>query len=356
MTLQTLSAVLPWPNFTRTAIPSGFTAAQTLDAAGEYIAYVFQAKEAMTISHVAFRNGTVVASGAGEIRIETVAADGTPSGTLWATNTNVTTGALTSNTTALYALTASASIAKGEFFAVVIKYASGTSFTVMMVINSHVNEHTIPYQVTNVTGSAVKARVAAMPLLALGSSSTIFYALPIPCAAVTAVTAGAFNNTNSAARGLRFQVPFKCRCIGVRNYFAGASGDFNAVLYDDAGAELSSSSTAIDGDYSGGTSAFGNVLFGNPVTLSPGTWYRIAIEPSSATNTNVTTLTLLSADYRSGTPFGSNAHYTTRASGSWDDTATDQLPWMDILIDQLDDGAGAGGGLLAHPGMRGGFV
>jgi hypothetical protein len=49
-------------------------------------------------------------------------------------------------------------------------------------------------------------------------------------------------------------------------------------------------------------------------------------------------------------PGGANCHYATYASGSWTDTATDQVPIMDILIDQLDDGTG--GGAFGRAGLH----
>lgn len=139
----------------------------------------------------------------------------------------------------------------------------------------------------------------------------------------------------------------KCRAIGIRFYNSNASGDFNIAIYDDTtgtAVELGSSSTAIDGDANAGTSsAVVTAFFDNTVTLTAGTTYRIAVEPSSATNVNVSTFTLPSANYRGASPSGTTAHYTTFVTGGWTDTATDQVPLMDIILDQLDDGASAGG-------------
>ena len=88
----------------------------TMDASGDYDAIVLAAREAMTISHVGFRTGAVAGSPTADVRIETVAATGLPSGTLWATNTNIVTGALSGSTYALHALTASASITACQMF------------------------------------------------------------------------------------------------------------------------------------------------------------------------------------------------------------------------------------------------
>lgn len=338
MTLKTLPHQMNWPGFMWDMIAAPtFVAFQTLDAAGEYVACVFEAKQSMAISHVGWRTATVTGSPTADTRIETVATDGTNSGNLWAANTNIVSGTLSSNTWTLHALTATANISPGQFFAVVVMYNSGTTiqWATARRLNGAVNYN--PYLVTNVSGAAVKSTGTEPHCLALGSSTTSFYSVHgvYPISAITTVN---FNNTNSAAQGLRFQVPFKCRCIGFRDVTSASVGDFNVVLYNDDGTELSSSSTAIDGDYTGSTTHCRDMYFDNPVTLSPSTWYRVAKEPTSATNTTIYTYTMPSTSYVGGCPFGAFGHYTTRASGTWTDTATDQFPCMEIIIDQLDDG------------------
>lgn len=360
MTAISLRRPLLFPAFFQAIENNPATATDvTLDAAGEYVAYAFQATQDMTISHVVWRNGAATGSPTAEIRIETLAADGTPSGTLWAANTNVTTGTLIANTTNLSALTASASITRGQFFAVMIKYASGTSFVVQLMTRINISTSQVPWKITNVSGAAAKSAMSYLPIIGFGSGAATFY--PLSRGLPTSIyTANAFNNTNSAAQGLRFKVPMDCRLIGARIFHSTQVGDYNLVCYDDAGTELSSSSTAIDGNYGAeSATAFYDRYFDNVVNLSKDTWYRVAVEPSSTTNSQISTLTFDSADYLGASPWpGANGHYTARASGTWTDTATDQLPLIELLLDQVDDGAGAGGGggLLAHPGMRGGFV
>lgn len=317
----------------------------TLDAAGEYTAMAMVAPEAMTISHVGFLPGTVTGSGAADLRIETLdASTGLPSGTLWAANTNVTTGALTSNTWFLGALTASASISAGQVFCLKIGYNAGTSF-ITRAIQAFEPNSSLPYRISN-TGTPTISAGTEYIIAVLGSSSSTFYNMYgiIPWNGTS--TNNTFNNTSSAKRGLRFQVPFKCRCVGIWAHGHTAIGDLNALIENDAGSEQSSSSTAFDGDLSAasGGSGIKTYYFDNPVTLSPATWYRAVLEPSSATNISIYTMTLPSSDYRSGTAWGSNAHYATYTSGGgWVDTATDQLPIMGIIIDQLSDDAGSGG-------------
>jgi hypothetical protein len=347
MTLVSLPSPIYWPGLC--GLPTGSVAvgnASTLSSAGHYQSYIFCAKEDMTVSHVEFRAGTATGSPTIEVRIETVDATGLPSGTLWATNTNGTTGTITSNTNVLQALTASASITKGQIFCVMMKYASGTS-QVIGAISSFTTpvQSSLPYIVTN-TGTPTKSAITTgtSPNLALGSSSTTFYHLP-GAFPLSSVTGGGFNNTNSAKKGLRFTPPMNCRAIGVRWYNQNAAGDYNAIIFNDAGTELSSSSTAFDGDHNAASgSACLSAYFDNTVTLTAGTTYRVAIEPSSATNASVYALVLPSANYRGATAAGTTAHYTTFATATWTDTATDTIPLMDIIIDQVDDGTGSGGG------------
>lgn len=339
MTLQSLNTALPWPNFIPNRIIGAPSVTSSITvASGQYDSYIFCAREAMTISHVGFVCGTATGSPTADVRIETVGADGLPSGTLWATDTNIVTSTLSAGW-ALHALTASASISAGQVFCVKFAYNSGTSFQTRVMGNLWVAGGAFPYQVTN-TGTPTKVQTSTPTLAVLGSGATTFYSVEgfLPISAVSSA-----NFASNARRGLRFQVPFKCRCVGLRTLLQTSTGDLNAAIYDTDGAELSSSSTAFDGDQNSNlATGLSRFYFDNPVTLSPGTWYRAAIEATTATNVNFTSFTLPSADYRSGTPFGSNAHYATYSPSSWTDTATDQLPLMDILLDQLDDGVGGG--------------
>jgi hypothetical protein len=350
MTLVSLPSPILWPGLVGdVSTAPGLGNLTTLTSAGHYWSYILCAREAMTISHVAFRAGTVAGAPTLDVRIETVdPATGLPSGTLWGTNTNLSDGvAIVSNTNIIKALTASASIAAGQLFCVKIEFVTGTSFILQMMGSSATPyDSSLPYTVFT-TGTPTKAALNHTGSIGLGSSATSFYQVP-GLTPVSAVASNTFNNTNAAKRGLRFTPPMKCRVIGLRWFGANAVGDVNAAIYDDTtgtAVEVGSSSTAFDGDVNAASASPNRpfvVYFDNPVTCNAGTTYRAAIEPSSATNTNLYTFVLQSADYRGGSPAGTTAHYTTFVTGGWTDTATDTLPFMDILIDQVDDGTGSG--------------
>lgn len=348
--MQTLASPILWPNHAPSYNSSTLLATYgSLDAASEYNGFVHIASEAMTIERVGFTTGSVTTSPTAEVRVETVdALTGFPSGTLWNSPTNTTngtSGTLSSNTWNEVALTASASITAGQAFAVKVVYASGGSINTRQI--SRFNCATVnPYFMSNTSGSDVAAVQTTGFCIGVGSSSSAWYHIPTMYPGLANTFAdNTFNNTNSAKRGMRFKIPFKARCVGIRHHLGATTGDYNAILADDTGNELSSSSTAFDGNIRAnvatGTS---RVRFDNPVTLSPDTWYRAVIEPSSATNCSITMATLANANLRSGWPSGVNCHYTVFATSlPYDDSNTSILPIMDIIIDQLDDGVSAGG-------------
>jgi hypothetical protein len=342
MTLQSFNRVFAWPGIVEflDSTPS-MGGGQTLDAAAEYYAQVFMARQSMTISHVGFLVNTATGSPTVDIRIETVAATGLPSGTLFNTNTNIVTSALTGSAWTLQALTASASVQRGDLVAVKVLYNSGTLLSTRVVGQFRANTQGLPYQVVN-AGTPTKAR-GDHPLMAIGSGASSFYNVK-GLWPITAFNNNTFNNTSSARRGLLFQVPVKCRAVGLRHWNGTSTGDFNIGIWDDGGSELNNSITAIDGDKMANlASGFQDLMFDSPVTLEANTNYRAALEPSSATNISLMTFTLPSADYRSAMPGGTNCFYTTYVASSWTDTATDQVPLLDVLIDQWDDGASSGG-------------
>jgi hypothetical protein len=307
---------------------------------GVYQMWVGVASEAMTISHIGFKAGAVTASGTVSVSIRSVGTDGLDSAD-WAANTNLTGQTVSANSWNLYALTASASIAAGQMFGIKIEYGgSGTSFVLQRITGPRNTTFNVPYE----TPSGVKARLATLKCIAVGSSSTSFYRLEGAQPFIAVSNATLNTGTSTTRSGLRFQVPFACRCIGVRWWGNNSAGDYAIVLRDDGGSELSSSSTAFEGDQSG-LSAAGiyNLYFDNPITLSTGTWYRATIEPSSATNVTVTEFTVAGSDYFGAVQGGANQHLTRYTSSAWDDTNTTLVPLLDIIIDQIHDGASAGG-------------
>lgn len=354
MTQVELGASILWPGFAGVGSWSSSAATGvTLDAAGEYTGVAVCASEAMAISHVYVRNNASAGSPTIDIRIETIdATTGLPTGTLWATNTNIVTGALASNTTAIYALTATANISRGEWFAIKLAYNSGTS----VAISKH-REQVLAlvsgvYQIEN-TGTPATALLSAGMSVAVGSSSTAFYDIPGCLPYVSDSTVAFDNSTAGDARGARFRVPMDCKIRGVlANAGSVVAADYNLKLLDDAGTLIKS--TAHDGDIQ--VLSTGGILsrFDADQSLSRDTWYRLVFEPSE-TGTNVRFVTFVVLDDTQGAlPCGANMHYTTfTTAGGWVDSTVTTIPFFDLLISHLDDGAGSTA--PQHGNMTGGM-
>lgn len=345
-TLVTIPAPLIYPGIVGAVTGTVALATNTtLTATGHYASVVFVARENMVISHVGFRTGTVSGT-TPQITASIETIDGTtgiPSGSNAGGSTPSAGTTVSSNTYTLLALGGSATLAKGAMFAVKTALTSGTTPSVVIQGVSQLtlpSQTSLPYNVNN-TGTPTKSIINGMSLFALGSSATTFYQMPgaLP---FNAVGTNAFNNTNSAKRGLKFSLPFNCRIIGIR-FVNGQTGDFNAGIYDASGAGVGSTVTAYDGDnQASSASTTSLVYFSTALSYTAGTTYYAAIEPTSATNSNVSTFTLPSTDYLSATPAGNNGIYSVFATSAWTDDNT-KIPLLDILIDQIDNGAGSGG-------------
>lgn len=345
MALQTLGSPLLWPGLTRgldSANAPAAAALSTLNGAGQFIGFVHRATEAMTVSHVEVWVGTVTGSGTLDVRIETVdATTGHPTGTLWGTNTNIAGSTLTSSTTHTLALTASATIAKGDVFAVKFAYNSGTSVAMQTTtgLRRIGSSGAYPYYVAN--GSSKSAITSCLPW-ALGSSTTAWYHIP-GLTAFTTPTSRSVVSSSHDWSGVRFQVPFKCRAAGIALRGTTGEGDFTYKMLDDSHNELATSGT-IDKDQIGGAGIIPG-HFTTPVTLSPATFYRAVIVPT-ATAKAVQIFVAPSANHLTGTSSGLALFYdTVRGVGGGAVTnSTAAYPLMDIIIDQLDDGVSTGGG------------
>lgn len=316
----------------------------TLDAAGEYVAFVFEAKEAMTISHIVFKSGTATGSPTLDVRIETVdTSTGLPTGTLWATNTNIVTGALSSNTVNTVALTASATVAFRDVVCVKLAYNSGTSLTMPMTTaaDTSCRPPALPYRVIN-TGTPAKS-AAGQFTMAIGDSSTTFYRVPGLFPYFGSASATTFSGSGQR-RGIRFTMPYNCRAIGMKVPYRNANVDFSIALYDDSGTELSSSSTSVIAAI--GTLATANAAFryfDNPVTLTAGTTYRAAVE-TTGSGVGILIFAIPNSNFRNASHLGTTAQYTSYNGSVWNDSDVTTIPTYDIIIDQIDDGTGGGGG------------
>lgn len=244
-------------------------------------------------------------------------------------------------------------VTKGELVVFVMKAVSGTtSFTINRLDNSNFSAGAgllgkFPIFEANTTGTTVASpNGLCCALFYDGESNPTPFCDALP--PVLGMTTQAVVNTDRDYAGLLFQVPFACKCSGMK---IRADVDANVtfrLITNNAGTPLASS-IAWDSErrYADGTGYF-DIYFTSEVELTPNTDYRLIMDNSgSATTCLITVWTISAAGHRAAWPLGTTTALTTSADGTtWADTTTSQ-PLIAPIITALSDGAGGGG--LAMP-------
>ncbi len=360
MALQSIGGVVYFPPAFGPFIdvtPPFLSTTYLIDAAGESSGCIMRAPKTGTISAVTFRTATVTTGATVDVRIETVdATTGLPSGTLFGTNTNGAQIILDANDNVLFttALTAGASVTKGDLLAIVITTPAGGNMQITGV-NTQPTPSAFPY---GALFTAAWAKVtASLPMAGLQYNDGSYAFCPQTPVVSTLVSTTYGSGTNPNNRALRLQVPVPCRVTGA---YVCADGDAAADLllvadnWDGNNANALAS-LAIDPDIrrNTGVGTFQD-YFSNTVTLTANTTYRLVLKPSSASTLSLSSYTVASAAQLDQNGANQQCYQSVAnnptGSGDWTPTTTAR-PLMGLLIDQFDDGIGLGsliaGGLIA---------
>lgn len=355
MTLATLRAPM-------VALPlvgwegSSSVSSNLLDALGEKFAMIVTVPKDGTIEGGYFNTGTVTTWQDLSVSLQTVDGNGEPTGTNYGGSAAATvTGANTDdNVWKEFVLATPATAVKGDRIAIVIEFASTVG---NLNIRHKGSNFGVQHPFTALyTGSWSKNM--ASPLLALRyDDDTYPPLLNVNCGAPTPLT---FNSGTGTADeyGIKFVADAPCRVVGallnVRPSAAGA--DFEICVYLN-GSTTASESVAYDGDETSNTVSerFLAHWFSGEYVLDVGDYLYITVRPT--TSNNVTLLrAALPVSGAQGAMLGSGSLSVRRLDqGSWDETQDTFVPYIYVISDQFDDGAGGGGGLLTHPGMAGGM-
>lgn len=337
--MTSLNPPISFPPWIFSADPS-FTST-ILDATGEYVAGIFFAPITDTITKIGFRTGTITTGGDVDIRIETIAATGFPSGTLWGTNTNIVHSVSSSDDFVWIevTLTAPASVSKGDVFCVVLRH--GASLNGAFVRDNNSNYINWPQTAVN-TGTPTTG--GQSPVMSVYFGTNGYY--PIGSASpYSDIQTRTFSNTSTPdVRGNKFVAPFDCKCSGfiIRADF---DGDGTIKLYDSDGVSVLQSFST-DADYPASTSASTNrCLFSSAVSLIGGQTYYIGLEPNSSKNLSIIELISPSSAVRAQGPMGSMVAVTAKdpaGTGDWTEIPEAVYP-ISILINEITTGGGGSG-------------
>lgn len=347
-----------------TATPPAF-GSLALDQTTDQWESILQQRVADTITHVGFRyslrTGTPPAYKAS---IQGVNTSGNPDGTILGGGTpasHVFTPPADTTWDATWqwiALDNSIALTRGQFISIVVAYSSGTvdgsNFSTLNNAMSGLQARAgFPYFISNNAGA--RTRSALWPIVAMKSASAV-YGFPIQTFTQTLFS----SDSTPDEYALSFSLPAgSCtsyQVAGVRFWTQVAAGKSLIVnLY--TGTTVLQTVTLDSDDFSVNASADRSmeVWFTDSslTTLSPGTTYRVGLQPQQTTsNTTVMTLDCAAAADLGAYPGGTAWALSTRTdAGAWTDVATSR-PMVELILTDLTATAG-GGGMLVHPGMSG---
>lgn len=357
MTMRVIPCPLYFPDVLRTPTAAMSATTIVLDAAGEKRALVFSLPKAGTITKIGFHVSAVTTSETLRVGLETVGADGLPTGTQFGGSAVGTQVSPAGGTSYAVALATGATVAAGDvgdLVAAVIQFDSATGNLRLGSVSSANGGSRLPYGVNHDGASWAKSDGAGFSILwaeySDGSVEDIGTMVGIS-------GAHSFNSGSSPDEyGARFTLPIAARVWGI--WFVGslpAGADYELVLYEGTTAHRT---RAHDGDQSGGTGIFANYVhiarFETPLDLAANTEYIAALRPTTATSLTLRYMDVLAAAVWDGLG-GSACHQAHRTDqGAWS-ALTTRRPSIGPILDGFDDAGGGGGDTVTGSRFNRGF-
>jgi len=348
MTLQNLPTPMEFP----TILPVNPALSYwILDGDGDICGFVVDVPVSGTLTQVAFGTSTVTTGDATfGVRLETVSAtDGKPTGTLYAANSEGTVAIADADDNKVIVCNINSgtgvSVTKNDLIAVRFQRTASGSGNLRITNFQDYSER--PYGFDDLSEGTYTLREGNMPVMEFHIGGWV---LPRGCMiAGNSLSEVIDNNGTPEQRGSIIYVPFSCRVVGCKVIlYTVAGSSFYVKLYSDpTGTPTEIASTAlIDTDQISNDAAWRwiHLNFVTPVTLSINTKYALVLSPGDAGDLNSYPVYCGVNTLKSCYPGGQYGVYCSR-----DDTnafAEDDTKWFfgAVLIDQLDDGAGAASG------------
>jgi len=376
MALQSVKGFVAWPGASPFGIAAynGFNAPTNLalTVSGNKTGFMITPPTAqgnLSVTDVAFYVADATTPGSGSLRIETVGADGNPSGSLVSASASVVLS-VTATGVKTATLAGATSLTAATPYAVVLSWSSGNWGAGVFVMNAGGRGGLLGTQIswvrTQSGGTWTNGGADYTPYLTLKLSGGTYALLPNTFGS-SGVNKTTFNNTTSVRkRGSAFTPRFSGTVSGWEMWGGGvAASDFTIELRTTGGTLLASWSADKDyGNYYNASTNYGSFVrgyFGATVDVTAGTTYDLLLVPGSATNMTVVTASIMTADANSiqALPGQADNVQVEIDSGSVRTTDATKWPLMNLLFSHLDDGAGSGGGgggLTYLAGMTGGMT
>lgn len=320
------------PEMVSTTLSAG---SQTLDAAGEKLATVFQIPKSGTIASVTFRLNTVTTGQTLRVGLYTVDANGDPTTTPYSDGAHGTTAVADNNDNQERTLTFGTpyTATQGDLVALVLEFDSTAG--VLQIQAATANGREIPYGNNYLTGAWVKTTTCNTFWLTYGDSSNIRpTGIITPFSSSTSYThnvdTGSIDET-----GIRFTAPMKLRIRGIAASVSFAAGaTFDVVVYDDNTTPLYTWPWDSDQQQSPASTGIVMITFPVSLVLEAGQSIRISFRPT--TTTNITTLHLVHTTELSRQLTSPHQHRIVRVDqGAWTDQTNTEM-WMWPLVDAIE--------------------
>jgi hypothetical protein len=312
------------------------SAGAQMNATGEMVAWRVQTPKTGNIRKIGFRTGTVATGATLDIRLETIGADGNPTGSLLAANTNVTQTIAggDDDTWFLVTLTADAPVTAGGYFAIVFAFSGAAGDLNIAGMN-------VPNRGYFPTGKQFTTSWIDLNLTSLfaaeyddGTYAPFHDSYPVKAIATVSIDSG----TTPDEAGLKFMLPFKAVARGFWHGGAQPTDNYDVKLYNRFDTVIASTTVDPDKTSFKGEGGIFSGLFASPPTIGKNRFHRLTILPSTtyATDMAVPAVQVNAVAMMDQFPCGQNFHLTTRTDGgSWSDE-TDKRPFLGVIVDQID--------------------
>lgn len=358
MTFQKLGQALSFPKIPQTsgglASTYGVAAAVTVDADGEALAVIFKSTVTENITKIKFRTGSVTTGGDLDIRVETVSG-GEPTGTLWATTTNIVhaVGSGDDNVEIEVTLTSAASVTAGDLVALVVTRPVGSAFVGSLVTTTGAGLYGFPTSLAKT--ATYNANQNASIIRPYFNTSGYINILGVNNFYDGATTESVSTSTTPDVVGNVINLPYDFR---VSHLWAAADFDGACdILLIDSDGSTTLGSVSNPATQPNLASASLNIIpLTTPVDCDANTDYRVVLNPTTATGSALKTLIFGSSADRLAQDGMEFVKYTSAkdptGSGSYTNDLT-KVALVGIFVSHVDIPAG-GGGLAGNP--VGGFI
>jgi len=321
-----MEPMFPWTTLTATGF-TGFA----VDASGKKAGFVFRVPKTGNLNKVAIRQGALVTAVTTRCGLFTVDSSGLPtttpvSGGAYATYTPTANSGATITFPTAYPVTA------GQILAVVFEPDSTVGNNTYNRTSQMIS---LPYMVTCTGGVWSKFGTGSTLRVGYDDNSWPNMLGSIPTQSLASVT---YNNASATDEYGNLWVPdAPARVIGAHFFCQMNTTVLDVVLYQGSTAIATATYSYLHSFSTAG--GVHSVTFTSPVTVVPGTTYRLTLRPSTSGNVQ-----FWSGETAAGaaleTWFGQSYYSTSRADlGAWTDS-TLAVYWIAPVLDKMEDGTG----------------